>query len=265
MASKGPTRKVPVEVLHLSMPRTGSVSMMSAYNTLGLTTYHGFDFMARSSDQVVWEKAIDGKFYGKGKPFEKEDFDAFLGEFAVLSDFPVIEFAEELVKMYPEAKVVLVDRDLDKWYHSFKTQIIAASYTWMVRVMTSFLDHFLTARAATTMLKLEHAMFNCSDQEGFERNAKETYQKHYEKVRNLVPKERLLEYKLGSGWEPLCEFLGKEVPQEEFPFKNETKEFAIWMRKIQLKVLREGTQTVVLKFIIPAAICAGAWMLLKAI
>ena len=95
-------RKVPVEVLHFAMPRTGSVSMMAAYNTLGYSTYHGFDFMARPSDQILWEQAIDSKFYGKGKPFVKEDFDAFLGEFQILSDFPVLGFAEEFLQMYPE-------------------------------------------------------------------------------------------------------------------------------------------------------------------
>jgi hypothetical protein len=41
----------------------------------------------------------------------------------------------------------------------------------------------------------------------------------------MVPSERLLVYKLGSGWEPLCRFLGKDVPRGvEFPRVNETEE-----------------------------------------
>lgn len=39
-------------------------------------------------------------------------------------------------------------------------------------------------------------------------------------VRNLVPKERLLEWAIEDGWEPLCEFLGKPVPNEPFPHVN---------------------------------------------
>ena len=54
------------------------------------------------------------------------------------------------------------------------------------------------------------------------RKAKEKYRGHYELMRRIVPRERLLEYKLGSGWEPLCDFLGKEVPDVEFPKVNET-------------------------------------------
>ena len=52
--------------------------------------------------------------------------------------------------------------------------------------------------------------------------AKENYREHYELVRRIVPMESLLEYRLGVGWEPLCEFLGKELPDVEFPRVNET-------------------------------------------
>ncbi|EEH37613.2 hypothetical protein PAAG_08031 [Paracoccidioides lutzii Pb01] len=213
-------RTSPLEVLHLSMPRTGSVSMMAAYQILGLRTYHGFDFVERTSDQVQWERAIDAKFYGKGKPLAREDYDAFLDDFHVLSDMPVIGFSEEFVDMYPEAKVILVDRDIEKWYHSFSTYVLSAGYTWTVLFIRYMLDPFLAARPATLMVKLEYAMFNASNRAGLYRNAKDTYRRHYAMIRRIVPKERLLEYKLGSGWEPLCKFLGKEVPgpEVEFPF-----------------------------------------------
>lgn len=39
-------------------------------------------------------------------------------------------------------------------------------------------------------------------------------------VRGLVPKERLLEWEVGDGWEPLCKFLGKPVPEVAFPHSN---------------------------------------------
>lgn len=44
---------------------------------------------------------------------------------------------------------------------------------------------------------------------------------HYAHVRKVVPKERLLEHHFGDGWEPLCEFLGKTVPDEPYPHINE--------------------------------------------
>lgn len=30
----------------------------------------------------------------------------------------------------------------------------------------------------------------------------------------------MLKYEFGSGWEPLCKFLGKELPDEPFPHCN---------------------------------------------
>jgi hypothetical protein len=39
-------------------------------------------------------------------------------------------------------------------------------------------------------------------------------------ARGLVPKERFLEWSVEDGWEPLCHFLGKEVPTTTFPNGN---------------------------------------------
>lgn len=71
-------------------------------------------------------------------------------------------------------------------------------------------------------------------------NAERVYIQHYENLRRCVPPERLLEYKLGSGWEPLCEFLGKEVPQEEFPWMKETRELHQRIWNHQKKMLRDA-------------------------
>ncbi|MCJ1248354.1 hypothetical protein MMC30_005571 [Trapelia coarctata] len=56
--------------------------------------------------------------------------------------------------------------------------------------------------------------------------ARGVYREHYELVRRVTPKERLLEYRLGDGWGPLCEFLVKEVPDVPFPRVNDQE--ALW-------------------------------------
>jgi hypothetical protein len=41
-------------------------------------------------------------------------------------------------------------------------------------------------------------------------------------IKSLVPPENFLEFHPRDNWEPLCEFLGKEVPENEpFPFVNQ--------------------------------------------
>lgn len=57
----------------------------------------------------------------------------------------------------------------------------------------------------------------------FTNNAKEGYDSHYEHVRSLVPKDRLLEYNVKDGWAPLCKFLNVEHPGFEFPRGNTTE------------------------------------------
>lgn len=46
------------------------------------------------------------------------------------------------------------------------------------------------------------------------------FEEHYDRIRKLVPKERLLEYNVKEGWEPLCNFLGEPVPAEPLPRLN---------------------------------------------
>jgi len=60
-----------------------------------------------------------------------------------------------------------------------------------------------------------------------EPRARAVYDRYFRRVRELVPDEtgRRLEYKLGSGWEPLCAFLGRPVPDVPFPRVNENEEF----------------------------------------
>jgi hypothetical protein len=56
----------------------------------------------------------------------------------------------------------------------------------------------------------------------FTNNAREGYDRHYEHVRSLVPKDNLLEYYVKDGWEPLCKFLHVNHPGVEFPRGNTT-------------------------------------------
>ena len=47
--------------------------------------------------------------------------------------------------------------------------------------------------------------------------SKAYYEEHNERVIRTVPKDRLLIWNVKDGWEPLCKFLGKEVPNIPIP------------------------------------------------
>jgi hypothetical protein len=101
--------------------------------------------------------------------------------------------------------------------------------------------------------------FHASTSEEALTNAERFYLQHYENIRRLVPPERLLEYKLGSGWEPLCDFLGKEVPPEEFPWLNETGELRERILNHQKKLLRAAWVRVS-PFLAIIAVAAGGYL-----
>jgi len=51
--------------------------------------------------------------------------------------------------------------------------------------------------------------------------AREAYDDYFREVRRLVHPDRRLEYRMGSDWKPLCEFLGVLVPNAPFPRVND--------------------------------------------
>lgn len=59
--------------------------------------------------------------------------------------------------------------------------------------------------------------------DGNETCVKETYGYHTDYLRKVVPKEKLVLYSVEDGWGPLCQALGKDVPDEAFPRANDGK------------------------------------------
>jgi len=58
-------------------------------------------------------------------------------------------------------------------------------------------------------------------------------------VRKLVPKRRLLEFRVQEGWEPLYKFLDRPVPNSPFPMTNgkaELEERIKAFLKVEVKV-----------------------------
>ncbi len=67
--------------------------------------------------------------------------------------------------------------------------------------------------------------------------AKKVYEDHYAKIRRITPKERLLDFQLQEGWEPLCRILEKEVPDVPFPKINEGPMFRKQLELMYQKAL----------------------------
>ncbi|GAB7323398.1 hypothetical protein MBLNU13_g05857t1 [Cladosporium sp. NU13] len=215
-------RTVPMKVLMLGMGRTATESTCAALRLLGINEcYHGWQpLFENPRDNEMWMEALEAKYDGKGKPYGRAEFDKLLGHCQGVSDMPAILFAEELIAAYPEAKVILTHRNFDTWYKSCLETCerrFAHPLTKGLIPITKALR--MNSRWTRPAFKRSWEILFDGD---FTNNAKAGYDRHYEHVRSLVPKDRLLEYYVKDGWEPLCKFLHVDHPGIEFPRGNTT-------------------------------------------
>ncbi|MCJ1475763.1 hypothetical protein MMC13_004427 [Lambiella insularis] len=218
------TRKVEMKVLVIGMMRTGTMSMKTALEQLGYgEVYHMTSAMKNPKDYDMWTEAFNAKFHGKGEKFTRKDWDMLLGNAGACIDVPTAAFMPELIEAYPDAKVIVSMRDPDKWYTSLMATVGRTQSLLMIKIL-SFLDPFFLGRFMPFLEAMKNGMWKCeySDAKGI----KESYVNFHEEVRQIVPEDKRLEYHLGDGWEPLCKFLGKDVPKGPFPFINESAEFS---------------------------------------
>ena len=68
------------------------------------------------------------------------------------------------------------------------------------------------------------------------------YKDFNNEIINSVPSDQLLVYRIKDGWGPLCSFLNVSIPKEDFPVKNQRKEF-----KEQIGRMMDSGEQLVLK------------------
>lgn len=123
--------------------------------------------------------------------------------------------------------MVLTNRPVDSWYTSCIGTIRKS--------MTSPLLYFMGFFDTDVMGKwtpMTRALFKAVFDNDFENNGKKVYDEHYAMIRKLVPKDKLLDYQIGEGWDRLCEFLECDKPNVPYPNTNEAAAFRDrnWLR-----------------------------------
>lgn len=201
---------------------TGSSSITEALTILGYKDVH-HGITATPRDWPLINDACDALFpvlpSYTGKPMTRRDWDRLFGPCEAITDMGSF-FALELIRAYPDAKVVLVERDVESWYRSVEAAIIDTTWGWRADFFTCFLAPLFGGRTGLTIRKVLLGFFEARDVQALRANAKARYLRHYAEIRAAVPPERLLNLKLSDGWEPLCEFLEQPVPDASFPKKN---------------------------------------------
>lgn len=107
-----------------------------------------------------------------------------------------------------------------------------------------------------------HYYFGARSMDELKANARPVYRAHRENITQKAAKDgrSLLLYELGSGWQPLCEFLDRPVPDTPFPRVNGSKDITV---RIALSHRRHIWRATVRlwKYISGVAIAGIAWYL----
>ncbi|KAG4422024.1 hypothetical protein IFR04_004883 [Cadophora malorum] len=200
--------------------------MCAALKKLGYENIHHMFYVFKTPGEAgKWHALLKIKYEGAGAgTITREMFDDLLGDCSALTDLPSILFARELLILYPDAKVILTTRSTTSWY----TSMLHTIYAWQSDPLNRIIDPFLS-KHRYALRKLLDYIFLQFFYGNFPLYGKRVFEEHNQMVRDLTEGrgngERLLVFEAREGWVPLCKFLGKDVPEGEYPRLHDTKEF----------------------------------------
>lgn len=169
---------------------------------------------------------------------------------AAVADLPVVFFTADFMDMYPDAKVVLNSRpSAEIWSKSSRSSLGFFFTQWFRWSGMLWPNDRLWWSMNIEARKLTLAKFGTDDV-----FSADMYNAYYADVREEARKRgrEVLEFKAEDGWKPLCEFLGKDVPERPFPRVNEARVF----RMVKAIIITRGVLTWV-------ALGAGIWFASK--
>ena len=191
-----------LQVIGGGVGRTGTTSLKAALELLGFGPCHHMKEVVFYPEQIArWTAVADGM----------RDWEAVFAGYRSAVDWPEVAFFHELITAYPDAKVILTERDPEAWFRSTQATILSperdrAPANPMSIMMKKLIDRFEPDIH-------DHDKMIAA------------FKAHNAEVRRVVPPERLLVYEVAQGWGPLCDFLGVPVPDTPLPHENSTEEF----------------------------------------
>ncbi|HEY5680479.1 MAG TPA: sulfotransferase [Pseudomonadales bacterium] len=195
-----------LSVIGAGYGRTGTLSLKAALEQLGYLKCHHMIEVLQSPAQIEgWMAAARG---------ERVNWDELFAGYLASVDWPSCHFYRELADYYPQAKVVLTVRDPHAWYESMNATTL--------RVIRRSMAEHPDRPSLGTELVVKGAFGGNIDSAA---HAVEIFEAHTAEVMANIPSERLLVFDVREGWEPLCNFLQRDVPAAAFPRVNSREEF----------------------------------------
>ena len=205
-----------MKVIGAGFGRTGTMSLKAALEQLGCgPCFHMIDLIRDPEPLPHWVAAANG---------ERVDWTEALEGWESSVDWPGCTFWEQMAETWPDAPVLLSVRDPEAWYRSCLNSIHAAKEMALAGELEGGDED---GPSPEVVGMINNLIWNGTFKGRFlEKDyALEVFHRHNEYVKAKVPANRLLVYEIKQGWEPLCEFLGVDVPDTPMPHLNDTESF----------------------------------------
>ncbi|KAF2102369.1 hypothetical protein NA57DRAFT_63340 [Rhizodiscina lignyota] len=214
----------PLSVLALGLSRSGTDSLRQALEQLGYSTcYHGTAQIARQRGLIPATNPNDMSWWHFDSGLTRQDFDRILADCRAVTDLPCSMFVDELLRCYPEAKVIVNFReDVEAWHTSIAKTLVRIGNSWTLALLSLFNNEmFWYFHIWRTNFTQPWQISN------WDARGRALYKEHYAHLRGVLNEQgrQSLEWRAEEGWEPLCKYLEQPVPDGPFPHGNTTPEF----------------------------------------
>eukprot|EP00088_Acartia_fossae_P028127 TRINITY_DN2891_c0_g1_i1.p1 TRINITY_DN2891_c0_g1~~TRINITY_DN2891_c0_g1_i1.p1 ORF type:complete len:294 (+),score=33.28 TRINITY_DN2891_c0_g1_i1:40-882(+) len=207
-----------MQIICAGFPKTGTKSMALALRELGYVVHDFEEHVDFHMDDYL--DYFDGVKDSHDLMEKYREVDAVV-------DQPACTIWLTFLKHYPDAKVILMERESPAvWEASYRKMLnyyIDNYHVWY----EDYLVWFSSTQQKWNRLCKRNGIMAVANSDNFwcrDNWSRECWMYQYEihnaAVKNIVPKDKLLVFKVGEGWERLCDFLGKPVPSSPFPKEN---------------------------------------------
>ena len=202
-----PTQKV----FGLGFSKTGTTSLENALKLLGYDTWWGH-----------WQNPNVGFILALYVNKDYDELFKMIGYHEAFADIPFggSDFFLEAYKRLPDSQFILTVRDPEEWYESFEKML-----TKFDSNPQTALDAFHANQRCGAVYFLKH-VFDIESLANNKQKIIDHFSAHNQRVIDFFAERRAnfitLDMPAGDGWEKLCRFLNKPIPETPFPHANKS-------------------------------------------
>ncbi len=207
-----------MKVFGIGLSKTGTTSLDRSLNILGVRSVH------YPYDKSTVESLTSGRY----ELSILDDVDA-------VTDITTVPFYRHLDTTYPGSKFILTVRNKGAWLESTDTfwNTILINGRWNTLVSDYLESGFPTTMNEDTRRYLKFTLFLHAAVYGSYRYSRDRFSQAYDDHVSAVTSYfsgrsdlLVMDILSGDGWEKLCPFLGRDIPEVDFPHENRRKTYA---------------------------------------